>query len=61
MLHTPITHRAMACGLAAMLTFGLMRLLDVAAMQHRDEVLAMVATTPGVQQILIIGERKPRT
>ena len=61
MLHTPIAHRALACGLAAVLTFGLMRLLDVAATQHRDEVLAMVATTPGVQQVLIIGARAPRT
>lgn len=61
MPHTPIAHRALAWGLAAVITFGLMRLLDVAAVQHRDEVLALVAATTGVQQVLIIGARAPRT
>jgi hypothetical protein len=61
MLHTPITYRALACGLAVVLTFGLMRLLDVAATRHRNGVMAMVATTQGVQQVLIIGARVPRT
>lgn len=58
---TPIAHRALACGLAAALTFALMHTLDVAAIQHRDQLLATAAPVPGVQQILIIGNRTPRT
>lgn len=58
---TPIVHRALAGSLAAALTFGLMHTLDVAAVQHRDQVLATTGLSPGVQQILIIGHRTPRT
>lgn len=61
MPHTPIAHRAIAGCLAALLTFGLMHTLDVAATQHRDQLLAELAAPGGVQQILIIGNRAPRT
>lgn len=61
MPHTPIAHRAIAVCLAAALTFGLMHTLDLAATQHRDQMLALATAPTGVQQILIIGQRAPGT
>jgi hypothetical protein len=61
MPHTPIAHRAVAGCLAAALTFGLMHTLDLAATQHRDQLLALAPAPGEVQQILVIGNRAPRS
>lgn len=36
MPYAPLAHRAAAGALAVVMTFGLMRTLDVAAVQHRQ-------------------------
>lgn len=61
MPHTPFVHRAAATALAVMLTFGLMRTLDIAARDHRLQVLATLADAQGVQQVFIVGPRAPRS
>jgi hypothetical protein len=61
MPYAPIAQRAAASALAVVMTFGLMRTLDIAAVQHRQQVLAALADAQSVQRVHIVGARPPRS
>lgn len=59
---TRLAIQALALGLAGVITFGLLATLEIAsARQHRQALWALEADGPAVQQVLIIGQRLPRS
>ncbi len=59
---TRLAIQALALGLAGVITFGLLAALEAAsAQQHRQALWALQADGPAVQQVLIIGQRPPRS
>lgn len=59
---TRLTVQATALGLAGVITFGLLAALETASAQrHRQALWALEAGGPAVQQVLIIGQRLPRS
>lgn len=54
--------QALALGMAGVVTFGLLAALEGAsAQQHRRALWALQADAPTVHQVLIIGQRLPRS
>jgi hypothetical protein len=61
MPYASLVQRTAAGALAVVMTFGLMRTLDLAAVQHRQQVLAALADVQTVQRVHIVGSRPPRS
>jgi len=61
MPRTPLAFQALALGLSGIVTLGLMLALDGAAAQHHRHALWAASGAQAAQQVVIIGQRMPRS
>ncbi len=61
MPRTSLAFQALALGLSGIVTLGLMLAFDGTAAQHHRHALWASASAQAVQQVVIIGQRMPRS